>query len=168
MLPLVIQPSALKIGLAGEGEGLTRRQAFLSKADVRPTAIPSDAAELVLKGLKILFVTGLPYEAAKALADRARGVGVLVNVEDIPDLCDFHVPAAVRRGDLLFTVSTGGRAPGLARILREWLARRFGEEWESRVEDIGRTRSGWRAAGHDPVEVSRKTRELVAEKGWLQ
>lgn len=168
MLPLVLQSSALKIGLAGEGEGLTRRQAFLSKAEVRPTAIPTDASEFVLKGLKILFVTGLSHEAAKGLADRARAAGVLVNVEDMPDLCDFHVPAAVRRGDLLLTVSTGGRAPGLARILREWLAERFGDEWESRIDDIGRSRQDWRAAGNDPAEVSRKTRELIAQKGWLQ
>ena len=168
MLPLIFQSSALTIGLAGEGEGLTRRQAFLAKAEVRPIAIPTDAAEFVLKGLKVLFVTGLSYETSKALAERARAMGVLVNVEDVPELCDFHVPAAVRRGDLLFTVSTGGRAPGLARVLREWLARRFGEEWENRIEDIGQSRQNWRKEGHDPSEVSRKTRELIAQKGWLQ
>ncbi len=63
--------------------------------------------------------------ASARLAQLARDAGVLVNVEDVPDLCDFHVPAAVRRGDLLLTVSTGGRAPGLSRILREWLETPF-------------------------------------------
>ncbi len=61
---------------------------------------------------------------------------MLVNVEDVLPLCDFHVPAVVRRGDLLLTASTGGAAPGLARALREWLAQNFGPEWTDRLKDI--------------------------------
>ena len=55
----------------------------------------------------------LSSEISAALAGRARAQGILVNVEDEPLLCDFHVPATVRRGDLLLTVSSAGRSPGL-------------------------------------------------------
>ena len=98
---------------------------------------------------------------------RARAAGILVNAEDIPELCDFHVPAIVRRGNLVLTASTGGQAPGLARRLREWLETRFGPEWTGRMADVGAARAGWRASGLPPAEVSRRTRELIAEKGWL-
>ena len=74
-------------------------------------------------------------------------LGVLVNVEDVLPLCDFHVPAIVRRGDLLLTASTGGQAPGLARPLRESLAEQFGPEWTGRLKDLGLARAKWRAAG---------------------
>src|ERR1700760_993665 len=79
---------------------------------------------------------GLPEGEARLLATRARAQGVLVNVEDVLPLCDFHVPAVVRRGDLLLTASTGGQVPGLARALRERLAAQFGPEWTGRVKEV--------------------------------
>jgi precorrin-2 dehydrogenase/sirohydrochlorin ferrochelatase len=92
---------------------------------------------------------------------------VLVNVEDVLPLCDFHVPAVVRRGELLLTASTGGTVPGLARALREWLAQSFGPEWSGRLKDLSAARARWRSDGLTMAQVSAKVRDLVAERGWL-
>ncbi len=78
-------------------------------------------------------MAGLPEGEAATWPPRARALGVLVNVEDVLPLCGFHVPAVVRRGDLLLTASAGGQVPGLARALRESLADQFGPEWTDRV-----------------------------------
>jgi precorrin-2 dehydrogenase/sirohydrochlorin ferrochelatase len=169
MLPIVLNPTAVRFGVVGRGEGLKRRLDLLSGAGVEQisvfdSGIP-DGGEL--SGLAVLFVAGLGADQSHHLAAAARSAGVLVNVEDQPELCDFHVPAAVRRGDLLFTVSTGGRSPGLSRLLREELARRFGPQWSERVDEIARSRSDWRAAGIEPRSVSERTRELVKSRGWL-
>src|ERR1700744_3336257 len=128
MLPLVLNPHAVKAGLAGQGEALARRAALLAEAGVEARLLSADASDAVLEPLQLLFVAGLAEGEARHLAGRARSLGVLVNVEDVLPLCDFHVPAIVRRGDLLLTASTGGAAPGLARALREWLAENFGSE----------------------------------------
>ncbi len=49
----------------------------------------------------------------------AKSMGAMVNMAAPPlELSDFTVPASVRRGDLLFTVSTGGACPELSRQLR--------------------------------------------------
>ena len=49
----------------------------------------------------------------------AKSMGAMVNMAAPPlELSDFTVPASVRRGDLLFTVSTGGACPELSRRLR--------------------------------------------------
>src|SRR6185437_13091215 len=114
-----------------------------------------------------LFVAGLEREVSEQLASRARGQGILVNVEDVPDLCDFHVPAAIRRGDLVLTVSTGGQSPGLAKLIREWLERRLGFEWNARLKEMASVRAKWREQGHAPSEVSRRTRDFVRERDWL-
>ncbi len=90
-----------------------------------------------------------------------------MNVEDVPELCDFHVPAIVRRGGLTLTVSTGGRAPGLAKRLREWLQNRFGPEWDEHLETLGDARADWRAGGLPPDQVSQRTRDFIDRKGWL-
>jgi len=161
VLPLIVDPSTVKVGLAGTGEALARRQAHLADANIQPIPIRPDDRE-ALSGLDILYVAGLAQDVSAALAGRARALGILVNVEDVPALCDFHVPATVRRGDLLLTVSSAGRAPALVRMIREWLSDRFGAEWSSRVAEIGVRRADWRAEGLSPARISEKTRALAA------
>jgi precorrin-2 dehydrogenase/sirohydrochlorin ferrochelatase len=55
--------------------------------------------------------------------------GCLVNVVDDPTRCNFIVPAIVRRGEVVVTVSTGGASPALARRLREQLETLIGPEY---------------------------------------
>ena len=86
-----------------------------------------------MAALQVLWIAGLPVDAAAALAALARSERVLVNVEDRPQLCDFHSVAEVRRGDLLLTVSTGGASPGLSARIRARLATEFGPEWGERL-----------------------------------
>jgi precorrin-2 dehydrogenase/sirohydrochlorin ferrochelatase len=162
MLPLILDQASVKVGLAGCGEGLARRRALLEEAGVTPVAVSDE-----LPPLHVLFVAGLDRDAATALAARAREAGVLVNVEDVPELCDFHVPAIVRRGDLLLTASTGGRVPGLARRLREWLEAQFTPEWNGRLNDLSAARENWRGQGLPPEQVSERTRAMVADRKWL-
>ena len=167
MLPLVLTPLKLRAGLAGRGDALARRAALLAEAGVQARLLSPDASDEVLAPLQLLFVAGLAEGEARDLARRARALGTLVNVEDVLPLCDFHVPAMVRQGDLLLTVSTGGTAPGLARALRERLAESFGPEWSERLADLGRQRARFRSQGLSPAEVSRKVQNLVAGMGWL-
>lgn len=167
MLPIVVNPAITTIGLTGAGEGLARRQEMLEQAGINPLNLNLETALTALPPLAILFVAGLDPATSARLAGAARKARILVNVEDMPDLCDFHVPASVRRGDLLLTVSTGGKAPGLSRILREWLETRFGGEWTARLDDLSAARAGWRDDGLSPPQVSQNTRDLVARKAWL-
>ena len=167
MLPLVLTPQSLRVGLAGQGEALARRAALLAEAGVEARLLSPDASDALLEPLQLLFVAGLSDGEARLLAGRARALGVLVNVEDVPALCDFHVPALVRRGDLLLTASTGGTVPGLSRALREWLSEMFGPEWTERLRKLAVARARWRSAGFSPAEVSQKVRDLLSESGWL-
>jgi len=167
MLPLVLNPVGLKAGLAGRGQARERRAALLADAGVDAHLLPETVPDEVLGSLQLLFVAGLDEGEARELAARARRLKVLVNVEDVLPLCDFHVPAIVRRGELLLTASTGGQVPGLARQLREALAEQFGPEWTARVKDLGAARAKWRAQGLPPAEVSEQVREMIARMGWL-
>jgi precorrin-2 dehydrogenase/sirohydrochlorin ferrochelatase len=167
MLPLVLDPQHIRAGLAGRGAARERRAALLAGAGVEAVLLPEDASDAALEPLTVLFVAGLEEQPSRHLAARARALGVLVNVEDIASLCDFHVPALVRRGDLLLTASTGGRVPGLARLLREWLAARFQPEWSARLDELGAERAAWRSQGLTPTQVSANVRALVARMEWL-
>ena len=167
MLPLVLNPVNLRAGLAGRGAERDRRAALLAEAGVEARLLPDSVSDAILAPLQVLFVAGLPEGEARELALRARALGVLVNVEDVLPLCDFHVPAVVRRGDLLLTVSTGGQVPGLARALRESLAEQFGPEWTDRLKNLGMARAKWRSEGLSPREVSQHVRDMISRMGWL-
>src|SRR5580692_7242305 len=167
MLPLVLNPMSIKVGLAGQGDARDRRAAMLAEAGVEARLLPEIVPDALLKGLQLLFVAGLAEGEARLLAGRARALGVLVNVEDVLPLCDFHVPAIVRQGDLLLTASTGGKAPALARAVREHLSESFGPEWRARTDELGKARAKLRSQGLAPPAVSQGVRSLVTEKGWL-
>jgi precorrin-2 dehydrogenase/sirohydrochlorin ferrochelatase len=160
LLPVMIVGSRVRVGVIGRGEGLHRRLDLLAKAGIEPQTMTADAPD-EFGGLGLLFVAGLDEKESGRLAQAARAAGVLVNVEDMPDLCDFHVPAQVRRGDLLLAISTSGRSPGLARILREHLETLFGPEWDGILENVASARQQWRSEGLPPDEVSRRTRAMV-------
>jgi precorrin-2 dehydrogenase/sirohydrochlorin ferrochelatase len=66
--------------------------------------------------------------------------GVLCNVVDVPDLCDFFYPAVVRRGDLQIAISTAGQSPSLAQKIRQQLELQFGPGYAEWVAELGETR----------------------------
>ena len=165
MLPLVLNPDLARIGLIGAGEALERRLSLLTGAGVEPIRLSSGSA---LDGISVLFVAGLDRAASQEWAQRARSAGILVNVEDVPELCDFHVPAIVRRGDLVFSVSTKGRSPALARRLREWLEEKFSPEWSARIDELGDLRERLRAKGVHGEALAKEIRDVIAGKGWLK
>lgn len=80
------------------------------------------------------------------IAVAAKAAGQLVNVVDEPEGCNFFVPAVVRRGPVIFTVSTGGKSPALAGRLRRDLESRYGPEWGLLAQLLGRLRPEVQAA----------------------
>ena len=130
MLPIILDVSSLKVAVIGNGLQAVKRLDMLRDADVSEIDIfspdPGDemkaAAGNVVKlhlpsaedisSYAIIFIANLEAEEVEKLAGQAREQGVLVNVEDVKPLCDFHVPSIIRRGKLLLTASTGGDVAG--------------------------------------------------------
>ena len=65
----------------------------------------------------------------RRISKDAERVNILCNIADRPDVCNFILPAVVRRGDLAITISTSGKSPALAKRLRLDLEAQFGEEY---------------------------------------
>lgn len=181
MLPIILDSDQIAFALVGEGDLLVRRYRLLQAAGtgvlkvfgtVPDGSIPGIAeglpSALDLENVAVMFVAGLERDKAVVLVAQARALGILVNTEDDRELCDFHVPASVRRGELLLTVSTGGASPGLARRLRKDLESRFGDEWGARVDELSAERQKWRAEGLDLKSVAQKSDAYIDRKGWLK
>jgi precorrin-2 dehydrogenase/sirohydrochlorin ferrochelatase len=80
----------------------------------------------------------------------ARARGILCNVVDVPEQCDFYYPAVVQRGDLQIAISTSGQSPSLAQKLRQQLERQFGPGYAHWVAELGETRRKVLASDLDP------------------
>lgn len=66
---------------------------------------------------------------SQAVSAAAKAQGKLLNVCDVPDLCNFTLPSIVRQGDLQLTISTNGKAPAFSRWLRKHLEQNFDERY---------------------------------------
>ena len=75
-----------------------------------------------------------------AIFEEAEERHVLLNAVDDVEHCHFAVPSIVRRGDFVLAISTGGKAPALAKRLRAGLSDRFGSEYETLVNLLGEVR----------------------------
>jgi precorrin-2 dehydrogenase/sirohydrochlorin ferrochelatase len=71
-----------------------------------------------LDGITLVISATDDVSVQQNVAALARSKKVLVNTADQPELCDFIVPAIVRRGDVLVAVSTSGTSPALAAALK--------------------------------------------------
>ena len=186
MIPLIVDPKRVALGLVGRDHACERRLEQLLQGGAEDLAVFSDAPSAALAAragmrlrrrlpapeelgrLALLWMVDLPLADAKPLARAARAVGCLVNVEDVVELCDFHNPAQVRRGDLLLTVSTGGRSPGLAARIRRELAGAFGPEWAERLNRTAARREAWRRHGRALDELARLTNASLDAEGWFR
>jgi precorrin-2 dehydrogenase/sirohydrochlorin ferrochelatase len=95
------------------------------------------------------------------VSEAARMRGMLVNAVDQPEDCNFIVPAIVRRGDLVIAISTTGKSPALAKMLRERLELQFGYEYEIFLILIGKLRKKILSMGYSQEKNSRIFNEIV-------
>jgi precorrin-2 dehydrogenase/sirohydrochlorin ferrochelatase len=88
---------------------------------------------------------------------------VFCNVEDVPELCSFILPAIHRRGPITLAVSTGGASPALAQRLRDELGGQIGFEHEQLAHELQRLRPWVKQNFHTYEERRDFFRDAVAK-----
>ncbi len=91
---------------------------------------------------------------------------MLCNIADVPEICNFILPAVVRRGDLVIAVSTSGQSPAFAKQLRKDLEAAFGEEYARFLELMGAIRKRLLCEQHAPEE-HKSLFEALINRGLL-
>ena len=87
--------------------------------------------------------------------DDAEKRAMLINVVDVPPLCNFILPAIVRTGPLAIAISTAGASPALAKRIKAQIAEEYGEPYARLAVLLNEVR-GW-AKGTLPTYQDRKT-----------
>ena len=82
-----------------------------------------------LKGAFLAYAATDNEDINYKISEEARKMGVLLNIVDKPEMCDFILPSVVERGPLSIAISTGGASPAFAKRLRLEMEERYGEEY---------------------------------------
>ncbi len=123
-LPLFHRVAGQTVIVLGAGEGAQAKRRLVERAGGR---VVDDIAAGLAQGARLAFVAhdshadagaepGLDQSAADA--GTLRAAGLLVNVVDRPELCDFTTPAIIDRVPVLVAIGTGGASAGLAKAVR--------------------------------------------------
>ncbi len=98
----------------------------------------------------------------EAVRSEATNSGVLVNIVDQPDSCDFFFPAIVERGHLKVAISTDGQSPALAKHLKAKLAADIGPEYSDYLEVVAVFRRAIKGKLKGPERTRQAYKELFA------
>jgi precorrin-2 dehydrogenase / sirohydrochlorin ferrochelatase len=107
-----------------------------------------------LEGVFMVIASTDDTDVNIAVYDDAERRAMLVNVVDVPPLCNFILPAIVRTGPLAIAISTAGASPALAKRMKREVSELFGEEYAELAVLLNDAR-GW-AKGTLPTYQDRK------------
>lgn len=121
--------------------------------DVRPS-IEQQPVTIVRRGFDpgdldgVWFVVAAaPPEVNRAVADAAESRAIFVNAADDPASASAYLGGVVRRDGVTLSISTDGRAPALAGLLREGLNEVLPDDLDRWMSESDRCRREWKAAG---------------------
>src|SRR5437764_13142304 len=107
-----------------------------------------------LEGVFIVIACTDDTDTNIRIYEDAERRAMLVNVVDVPPLCNFILPAIVRTGPLAIAISTAGASPALAKRMKREVSELFGEEYATLAVMLNDVR-GW-AKGTLPTYQDRK------------
>ena len=94
-------------------------------------------APSALDGAFLVIAATDDREVNRAVYIESENRRIPVNVVDDPELCTFFASAVVRRGELTISVSTSGKGPALAQMIRNELECRYGPEYGELADLLG-------------------------------
>jgi uroporphyrin-III C-methyltransferase / precorrin-2 dehydrogenase / sirohydrochlorin ferrochelatase len=159
-LPLFHRITGQPVILLGEGEAADAKRRLIERAGgIIHTDIAAQA--------RLAFIAHTDPAQADRDAAMLRAAGVLVNVVDRPELCDFTVPSILDRSPVLVAVGTGGASAGLAKALRLRLEQVLPQGLGALARALGAARGALRARFPDVGERRRALDAALAAGGAL-
>jgi uroporphyrin-III C-methyltransferase/precorrin-2 dehydrogenase/sirohydrochlorin ferrochelatase len=119
-LPLFHRIAGQQVLVLGDGPAAEPKRRLVERAG---GVIVDDLMRAIDEGVRLAFIAFDDPQACEVAAINARCAGMLVNVVDRPELCDFTTPSILDRDPLLVAIGTGGASAGLAKHVRLRLER---------------------------------------------
>jgi precorrin-2 dehydrogenase / sirohydrochlorin ferrochelatase len=186
LYPIFIKPHNLQLLIVGGGEVALEKLSFLLKsspgANVRlvATFFRVETQQLIdsyalpqkvkpysaddLDGVQIVIAATDSMEVNKEIYTDARKRGILVNVADTPEFCDFYLGGVVTKGNVKIAISTNGKSPTLAKRLRQFFEKVIPEDINELAANLNQYRSRLKGDFETKVKAMNElTRGMVQE-----
>ncbi|PLK25114.1 siroheme synthase [Porphyrobacter sp. TH134] len=163
-LPLFHQIAGQSVLVLGEGPAAEPKRRLVERAG---GVIVDDLARAVDEGVRLAFIAYDDARACEVAAINARCAGMLVNVVDRPELCDFTTPSILDRDPLLIAIGTGGASAGLAKHVRLRLERVLPESLGLLAKALEAVRPALRQRFPDGPDRRRAVDAALREGGAL-
>jgi uroporphyrin-III C-methyltransferase/precorrin-2 dehydrogenase/sirohydrochlorin ferrochelatase len=163
-LPLFHQIKGQHILVLGEGDAAEPKRRLVERAG---GIVIDDTSRAIDEGVRIAFVAYDDAKACEVAAINLRCAGMIVNVVDRPELCDFTTPSILDRNPLLIAIGTGGASAGLAKHVRLRLERFLPQTLGRLAEALFAIRPQLRRRYPDGAERRRALDHALREGGAL-
>jgi siroheme synthase-like protein len=121
-----------------------------------------DFTDLDGKDMAILATdSGALHEQIRVLASER---GVLLNVADTPELCDFYLGSIVQKGDLKIAISTNGKSPTIAKRLKEVMNETVPAEIDEVLQNMQTIRRDMNGSFDEKVKQLNELTRMIAAK----
>lgn len=118
-----------------------------------------------LTSMQMVIVATEETETNLSIRNEAKERGILVNVADTPDLCDFYLGSIVTKGDLKVGISTNGKSPTIAKRLKETLNEVLPEEIDDLLQNMRVIRDRLKGNfGYKVKKLNQLTSDLVSKE----
>ena len=115
-----------------------------------------------LAGMFLVIGATDDEELNRKISHDADQLNTLCNIADRPEVCNFILPAIVKRDDLIITISTSGKSPALAKKLRKTLELQFGKEYGTFLKLMGAIRKKLLSQAHEPEAHKHLFEKIIA------
>jgi uroporphyrin-III C-methyltransferase len=112
----------------------------------------------------LVIVATNDKELNKDIKGWAKQVGILCNVADTPDQCDFYLGSVVKKGSLKLAISTNGQSPTMAKRIREALEDVFPDELEAVFSQLREIRKQLKGDFEEKVRKLDEITRVISEK----
>lgn len=163
-LPLFHRIAGQPVIVLGEGEMAEPKRRLVERAGGR---VVSDMQQGVDEGARLAFVAHDDAAMCEGDAIRLRSAGLLVNVVDRPELCDFTTPSLLDRDPVLIAIGTDGTSAGLAKQLRLRLEGLLPQGLGALAEKLFASRAAIKARFPDMAERRRALDAALTSGGAL-
>jgi len=192
LFPVFLKLENLRLLIVGGGRvGFEKLNAVIKNAPATPirlvaTSISNDIRELAKTHENIELIER-PYqssdmvdadiviaavnktEISEYIREDAKENGILINVADTPDLCDFYLSSIVKKGNLKIAISTNGKSPTIAKRLKEEIDRMIPDEMDDVLENIHTIRKDIQGDFSEKVkQLNELTKVLIAKQITLK
>jgi uroporphyrin-III C-methyltransferase/precorrin-2 dehydrogenase/sirohydrochlorin ferrochelatase len=154
-LPIFVNLKGRKVILVGEGDAADAKRRLIERSG----GICVDAGN----GEARLAFVALENDAeALSVANELKVRGLLVNVVDRPDQCDFTTPAIVDRAPVLIAIGTGGASAGMAKAIRQRIETMLPERLGALANAVANARDAMRKRWPEPADRRRALDDAFA------